>query len=108
MAYDLLITATAKKQMRGLVEYIAVELSNPQAAARLANALDDVFIRLEENPYAFPLCHDWLLQQSGYRLIALKNVVVLFRIKEEGDAVKQIIVSYVFHGKQDYPNLIKD
>lgn len=103
MEYNLLITMTAKKQISGLVEYIAVELANPQAATRLADALDDVFVRLEENPYAFPLCHDWLLQQSGYRFITVKNVIVLFRVKEEK---KQIIVSNVFHGRQDYPNLI--
>lgn len=81
-------------------------MANPQAATRLADALDDVFVRLEENPYAFPLCHDELLDQSGYRFIVVKNVIVLFRVKEE-DAIKPIIVSYVFHGKQDYPNLKK-
>lgn len=108
MAYDILITATAKKQMRGLVEYIAIELANPQAAARLADALEEAFIRLEENPYAFPLCHDWLLRQSGFRSISVKNVIILFRIREETEAKKkQIVVSYVFHGKQDYPNLVK-
>lgn len=108
MAYKLLITSTAKKQISSLVEYIVLELANPQAASRLADALDDVFIRLEENPYAFPLCHDELLQQSGYRFITVNHVVVLFRVKDEGDAVKQIIVSNVFHGRQDYPKLIKD
>ena len=53
MIYELIITEQADADLRGIYEYIAVELLSPENAARQLDRLEESIIRLEEFPQKF-------------------------------------------------------
>lgn len=104
MTYKIRITKPAQNEMRETYRYIAEELHNPNAAARLISLIDKNIISLKENPGRFALVSDHYLASNGYRKIVVKNHLVFFIIREEE---KTVSVMRVLYGRRDWMNLLK-
>lgn len=103
--YKVVISPSANADLFNALKYIAYELENPQAAAKLADGVDKCYADLEELPAAHELCRDPVLRRLGYRRYSVGNYLVIFRIIEESHEVR---VVHVFHATQDYLSALRD
>ena len=103
--YKVIISPSANADLFNALKYIAYELENPQAAAKLADCVDKCYADLEELPAAHELCRDVALRRMGYRRYPVGNYLVIFRIVEERHEVR---VVHIFHATQDYLSTLRD
>lgn len=84
MAYRLIITERAEELLEQLVNYILYKFRNEQAARHLLDGIEQLYDRLEDNPYQFADCRDSFLKSKGYNVKhqAIK-CLMLFRILKE-------------------------
>jgi toxin ParE1/3/4 len=101
--FKLLVTELAHQDLDDIVLYIAVQLGNAEAAARLLDDIDQCYSYLRENPRMYELCHDPHLAASGYRKVPFNNYVLIYKVDDKSSAVT---VLRIFYGGRDYPNLI--
>lgn len=102
--YKVVISPSANADLFKVLKYIAYELENPQAAAKLADGVDKCYADLEELPAAHELCRDPVLSRSGYRRYAVGNYLVIYRIVEDA---KEVRVLHIFHALQNYHEILK-
>ena len=103
--YKVVISPLANADLFNALKYIACELENPQAAARLADTVDKCYADLEEMPAAHELCRDAVLRRMGYRRYPVGNYLVIFRIVEEN---KEVRIVHIFHATQNYLSILRD
>ena len=101
--YNVEVSDRAEEDFDRIITYIAQNLSAPKAASDFADNVNDCYDQLEDNPYIYGACHDPRLNKEGYRRALVTNYVVVFKIHEED---KEVHVHAIFHGSQDYVNLI--
>ena len=97
--YDLLITEAADQDLDGIVEYIAVKLSNPSAAGAFLNSVEECYGILQKTPLAYAKCSDEGLQAKRYRKAVINNYLLVYRADED---THKVYVLRFFYGGQDY------
>lgn len=102
--YRVVISPSANADVASALGYVARELGNPQAAARLADGLGECYARLGETPSAHELCRDPVLRRLGYRRCPVGNYLVVFRVVEES---REVRIVHFFHETQDYLSTLK-
>lgn len=102
MAYNLVISKEAHKDIDDIVHYIAVELANPTAAASFLDVIEKSYIDVVNNPRMYSRCQDDRLSREGYRKI-VKNYLVLYRIDNEE---KKVFIVRIIYGGRNYPEFI--
>ena len=65
MAYKLIVSKEAHKDIDDIVHYIAVELVNPTAAASFLDDVEKSYYSVVNNPRMFSLCQDARLSREG-------------------------------------------
>ena len=103
MAYKLRISVDANTDIDDIVSYLSYDLKNAQAADAFLDDVEASYHRLVDNPFIYAKCDDHLLQRRGYRKIAIKNYLVLFRIDEENQMVYIVRIVY---GGRSYANML--
>ena len=103
--YKVIISPSANADLFNALKYIAYELENPQAAAKLADDVDKCYADLEEMPAAHESCRDFALRRMGYRRYPVGNYLVIFRIVEESHEVR---VVHIFNATQNYLSTLRD
>ena len=103
--YKVIISPSASADLFNALKYIAYELENPQAAAKLADGVEKCYADLEDLPAAHELCRDPVLRKIGYRRYPVGNYLVIFRIIEDSQEVR---VVHFFHATQDYLSTLRD
>lgn len=103
--YKVIISQSADADLFNALKYIAYELENPPAAAKLADCIDRCYADLEELPESHELCRDSVLRRMGYRRYPVGNYIVIFRIVEERHEVR---VVHIFHATQNYLSILRD
>ena len=101
--YNVEISDRAENDLDNIITYISQNLVAPKAASDLADKIYDCYDNLESNPYMYSVCHDPRLHREGYRRALVKNYVVVFKIHDD---INEVHVHAIFHGSQDYVNLI--
>lgn len=104
MMYELEFLPVARQDMVALVQYIARELNNPAAAARLAGELMEAVERLAGFPYACPVYVPNRPLAEEYRKLTVRNYLVFYWVDEAG---KKVTVARVIYGRRDYQELLK-
>ena len=99
MAYSLNITEHANELLDNLVDHLIYRLKNKQAAGHLLNGIDDIYDRLEDNPFQFPECRDAYLAKKDYReaIVSGMSYSVIFNVN--GNVVN---VLGIFHQLENY------
>ena len=88
----------AVRDKRLIASYIALDLGQPQAAARTMRAIDDAIEGLKTIPAAGRLIDEPRLDGSGYRKLAVKSYWVVYRHIPESEAV---VIERVLHQRMD-------
>lgn len=99
MDYKLVISEYADELLDHLVYYLLSRLKNEQAAKHLLDGIDNIYDRLEINPFQFPLSRDAYLANKGYHeaVVPQMDYMVIFDVREE-----IVNVVGVFHQLENY------
>ncbi|CUX14924.1 type II toxin-antitoxin system RelE/ParE family toxin [Clostridium sp. C105KSO13] len=99
MHYNLIITDRADELIDERVNYLVNRLKNQQAAAHLLDGIEQIYDRLEENPYQFADCRDIFLKSKGYKeaVVSDMDYIMIFRIEE-----MDVLVVGFFHQLENY------
>ncbi|MBO5159409.1 MAG: type II toxin-antitoxin system RelE/ParE family toxin [Lachnospiraceae bacterium] len=99
MAYNLIITDEAEDRLIKATNYILFELKNYKAAMHLYDEVENIYDRLETNPWQFPLCQSETLSERKFRQAVLPNMNyrLIFKIIEQ-----QVYVIGIFHDSENY------
>ena len=99
MAYRLIITEKAERDLDDIIAYIVEELCNESAAVNLFTEIERRYDMLEENPHIYPICQQILLAARGYRKVVVNGFVLIIRIDE---AVGIVYIERIFSRLEDY------
>ena len=99
MDYKLVISEHADELLDNLVYYLLFRLKNEQAAKHLLDGIDDIYDRLEINPFQFSLSRDVYLANKGYHeaVVPQMDYIVIFDVREE-----TVNVVGIFHQLENY------
>ncbi len=84
----------AKDDIFKMVEYISVDLKNPEAAGSLAIAIIDSIDSLCLLPYKFPVYTPVKKLKREFRVLRIKNYLVFYYVEEELNVVTVARVLY--------------
>ena len=97
MKNSVLYTAAARRDLEEIRDYIAEELSNPDAAGHTVNAILNAAERLEQ----FALLGAPLASVTGvkseYRFLVSGSYLVFYRIKGQN-----VFIDRILYGKRNY------
>ena len=94
MIYKIDITAQAKADLRGIYDYISIDLLSPQNAIGQLSRLEESIMGLKQMPMRFKKfeTEPWL--SKGLRIMPVDNFVVLYIPNEDTGVVTIIRVMY--------------
>ena len=103
MAYKVIASDSADRDLDEILAYITETLMNPQAATDFADALDQKYDELEKHPLMFELSRNERLAQLGYRRFVVGSYIALYLVDEERMTVT---VMRIFYGRRNYDKYI--
>lgn len=103
MVYKVVETKLAVQDLDEILEYMAVSLANPTAAAAFADEVEECYANLERTPFMYERCRDPQLFALGYRKAVIKNYVLIYKVDE---MEKNVYVLRFFYERRNYENLI--
>ena len=104
MAYSLIITDRTEEQLDNIVFYLLDSLGSRQGAVNFLNCVDDIYERLLDNSYQFPINNDGFLCSKGYReaIMVEMQYKMIFRVDDEN-----VFILGIFHDRENYIDKIK-
>lgn len=99
MAYSVVITDEAARDMDEIFNYLIEQLHAPQAAAALMAEYDEILDKLESYPYMFEESSVSARRKGMYHKFLLGKYVGLYQVQE---AEKCVAIARIFHGSQNY------
>ena len=103
MAYKLLVTEAAHEDLDEALGYIALQLSNPAAAANLLGQVEQCYEQLKQFPFLYEKCRDPRLFRSGYHKVSIGNYIMIYHPLEE---TRTVYILRFLYGGRDYENMI--
>lgn len=101
MAYSLVVLSSAQSEIESIVSYLVSLAGGPSVARLFLDELVSKFGLLRDNPCLFGLSRLSELRVLGYRVLFVKNYVVLYFFRD-----KRVSVAHMFHRRQDYAKLV--
>ena len=71
--YRVDVSEPAENDLRDIVRYISVSLSEPMAALKTMDSIEEAMQNLRNMPQKYPLVIDDRLAALGYRKLIVKN-----------------------------------
>lgn len=87
MEFKIIYSKRAKLQLDNCLLYLSEVLNNKKAAEKLIMLVEDVLIRLEDNPYEFPLYDNENCESKDYHVASLIKMQYKIIYKIENDKV---------------------
>ena len=99
MSYTVVITDTAKQDLREVALWIAEQSKDIEIAKRFVNELREKCKKLDRFPTTGSFPRDHVLKSAGFRFVTHKDYLIFYLIEEESKAVN---VMAIFNAKKDY------
>ena len=96
--YEVIITQKAKSIIKGIIQYISIQLHNEFAAQNLADLFKEKILSLDLFPKSSPLVDEEPWKQKGVRKKMVKMFVVYYFVD---DINKQVNVLWVAYAKMN-------
>ena len=103
MTYTVQLTDQAKTDLRGIYEYIALTLLEPETAKNLTRRIISGLHSLKEMPNRYPVYQDEPWRSRGLRRINIENFSSFYLVTE--DSVQVIRIMYK---RRDISNILKE
>ena len=104
MKYRVVITDTAKQDLREIGIWIAEQSKNKELAKKFIGNLHTEIKKLATFPNAGALPKDRILRSAGFRYVVHKDYLMFYTVDEERDVVN---VMAVFNAKKDYIHVMR-
>lgn len=104
MSCKIVITDTAKSDLRDIAVYLADMSKDKQLAIRFVKELQEKTKILEQFPESGAIPRDRVLKSNGYRFLVHKDYLI-FYLYEKKDNTAYVMA--VFNGKRDYMRVMK-
>ena len=101
--YSLEYLPAALQDITSIMEYIAHELNNPQAAEKLSVKMIEAADRLIDFPYSNPVYHIKKPLKWEYRKLAVENYIMFYWVDEPE---KRVTIARVIYSRMDYENML--
>jgi plasmid stabilization system protein ParE len=88
----------AEFDILNIVEYIAEEKLNPQAAKRFHENINEKADLISRNPFIYPLSRNEKFREKGYRNAFIGNYLMFYRVDEND---KIITITGVIYARRD-------
>lgn len=105
MKYKIILTKQADTDLRGIYEYIAFTLLEPEIAARQLDRIEKGILSLDEMPERFKVFEKEPWYSRGLRQMPVDNFIVFYISKAEDETVTVIRVMY---GGRDIDKQLKN
>lgn len=92
--YDVKLMNQALRDLDNIYAYIAKTLSEPDAACKLVDSIEQAIYKLEGMPYRCAERKNGAYANKGYRQLQIKNYTVIYRIDEAAKNVIIVTVRY--------------
>lgn len=99
MAYKVVITEDADRDLDRILAYLTQQLYSEQAASTLVAEYAQVLEQLEQFPSMCEVAHSVSRAGKEYRKFLLGNYVGVYRVQERE---QQVVILRIFHGSQNY------
>ena len=103
MSYKIVITDTAKQDLRDIARYIMEREKSKDATLNFIHTLRAKTLALHQHPRLGALPKDRILKSLGYRYLVHKDYLLFYLIDEES---KTINVVAIFNSKKDYMRVL--
>jgi plasmid stabilization system protein ParE len=103
MTYEVLVSPSALDDMRGILRYIAENLSAPESALKILDSIETAIRSLSESPKIYAVVSDERLSALGYRKLCVENYLVFFIIN---DSQKTVEVDRVLYTRRDWQQIL--
>ena len=103
--YGFVLTEIAEADIDETFEYIAVDLSNPNAAAGLADELEKKIDEVCKTPKSGRPVENEYLKRNDVRRFLVGNYIVYYIIDDDA---RNIIILRMVYGKRDQDKILKD
>lgn len=94
MIFNVVISEQAEEDLRGIYEYIALELLAPENAAKQLDRLEKQILSLDELPERFQRYGKEPWHSRGLRFVAVDNYIVFYITDIEEQRVTILRVMY--------------
>ena len=102
--YSVQFLPLAQNDLLEIVQYIANDLFNKQAANKLADEIIKATDILADFPYAYPVYNPIRPIKTEYRKIAVQKYMVFYSVDER---TKTVTIARIIYAKRDYDKLVK-
>ena len=102
--FKVIFTDKAEIQAQQILDYLACELENVQAALSVEQNMKDIAARLSHMVNSLKLCDDADLRALGYRTIHFRRHRY-FMLYEVADDCAYVLG--IYHDLQDYENILR-
>ena len=97
--YNVKMMSRALRDLDGIYDYIANNLSEPGTALNLVDRIENAILSLETMPYRCPERKRGTYANRGYRQLFVENYTAVFRIDE---TKKSVIVVTIRHSPSEF------
>ena len=104
MSYRVVLTDTAKQDLRDIAFYIVDESKSVDIAKRFVNELREKANKLTEFPNSGSLPKDRILKSLGYRFLVHGDYLLFYLVDK---LHKKVTVMAIFNGKKDYMRVMR-
>lgn len=103
MAYNVVVTSDAEKDLDKFIRYLLFEKKNEQAAGNLLDDFEETKNILSNVAASLKDCDNPKLKQFGYKRINFRKhrYFMLYRVEEN-----MAIIDNMFHELEDYENYL--
>lgn len=105
MKYKIILTKQADNDLRGIYEYIAFTLLEPEIAATQLDRIEKSTLSLDEMPERFKVFEKEPWYSRGLRQMPVDNFIVFYILNAEDETVTVIRVMY---GGRDIDKQLKN
>ncbi|MCQ2587623.1 MAG: type II toxin-antitoxin system RelE/ParE family toxin [Treponema sp.] len=103
----LIISDSAKADIRETLTYIKETLHNPKAASTLADTITEELHLLVLHPKSGPVVNDPFLAECGIRSLLINNYRAFYSIQEESDSTTVNIIRFLY-ARRDFETILKN
>jgi addiction module RelE/StbE family toxin len=92
--YSVKLYARAIRDLEEIFKYIANNISEPLAAEKMIDALENAIVNLEYFPERGAIRQNGIYANKNYRQLFVKNYVIIYKVLKEQKEVHIVTVRY--------------
>ena len=94
MSWEVQFTDQARRDLRGILDYITYQLHEPQIATNLARIITKEILSLNQMPLRYRLYEEEPWKSQGLRCFSVKNYLVFYYPEASSNTVYAVRVLY--------------